>query len=97
VIVYDGKQVSVELADGTEIVRHPGSTAVVAIHEGNVVLVRQQREPAGKRLVELPAGTLEEGEDPQESAQRELEEEVGLRGGRWRQLGTYYPSPGIPR
>jgi ADP-ribose pyrophosphatase len=94
-VVYDGKQFSVEVEDGKEIVRHPGSTAVVAIHDGSIVLVRQHREPADRELIELPAGTLEAGEDPLESAQRELEEEVGLKGGRWRSLGTYFTSPGF--
>ena len=78
-----------------EIVRHAGSTAVVAVHDGAVVLVRQTREAARRPLLELPAGTLEDGEDPRESAQRELEEEVGLRGGRWTELGVYYTSPGF--
>jgi ADP-ribose pyrophosphatase len=94
-VVYEGKQFSVEEDEGKEIVKHPGSTAVLAIHEGAAVLVRQTREPADRKLVELPAGTLEDGEDPLESAQRELEEEVGLKGGRWRSLGTYFTSPGF--
>jgi ADP-ribose pyrophosphatase len=79
-----------------EIVEHPGSTAIVAIdRDGFVTLVRQLREPARKRLLELPAGTLEEGEDPFASARRELEEEVGLIGGRWRELGAFYTTPGF--
>jgi ADP-ribose pyrophosphatase len=94
-VVYKGKKISLEVDDGMEIVRHPGSTAVVAVHEGSVVLVRQSREPVGRELLELPAGTIERGEDPLESAQRELEEEVGLKGGRWQQLGTYFTSPGF--
>lgn len=94
-VVYDGKQFSVAIENDKEIVKHPGSTAIVAVHDGAVVLVRQHREPAKRKLVELPAGTLEPGEEPMASAQRELEEEVGLRGGRWRKLGTYYTSPGF--
>jgi ADP-ribose pyrophosphatase len=94
-IVYDGKQFRVAIENDKEIVKHPGSTAILAIHEGAAVLVRQHREPAKRRLLELPAGTLEEGEDPLASAQRELEEEVGLKGGRWRTLGTYFTSPGF--
>jgi ADP-ribose pyrophosphatase len=93
--VYDGKKVSLELDNDQEIVRHPGSTATVAIHEGDVVLVRQHRAPAGRDLVELRAGTIEEGEDPLENAKREVEEEIGLKGGRWRRLGTYFTSPGF--
>jgi ADP-ribose pyrophosphatase len=94
-VVYRGRKVSLEVDDGMEIVRHPGSTAVVAVHEGSVVLVRQTREPLGRQLLELPAGTIEGGEDPLESAKRELEEEVGLKNGRWQRLGTYFTSPGF--
>jgi ADP-ribose pyrophosphatase len=97
---YDGKQfdVVVEEWEGRtrEIVVHPGSTAIVAVDgDGFVTLVRQLREPARKRLLELPAGTLEEGEEPLESAKRELAEEVGLRGGRWRELAACYTTPGF--
>jgi ADP-ribose pyrophosphatase len=100
--VYDGKQfdVVVEEWDGRarEIVEHPGSTAIVAVDgDGFVTLVRQLREPARKLLVELPAGTLEEGEEPLASAKRELEEEVGLKGGTWRELGAFYTTPGFCR
>ena len=97
--VYDGRQFRVAVEDWgsrqREVVRHPGSTAVVAVHDGAVVLVRQTREPARRQLLELPAGTLERDEDPLDNARRELEEEVGLRGGRWRELGVYYTSPGF--
>jgi ADP-ribose pyrophosphatase len=100
--VYDGKlfDVVVEEWDGREreIVEHPGATAIVAIdREGCVTLVRQLREAARKQLLELPAGTLEEGEEPLASAQRELAEEVGLRGGRWRELAAFYTTPGFCR
>jgi ADP-ribose pyrophosphatase len=100
--VYDGKlfDVVVEEWDGREreIVEHPGATAIVAIdREGCVTLVRQLREAARKRLLELPAGTLEEGEEPLASAQRELAEEVGLREGRWRELAAFYTTPGFCR
>jgi ADP-ribose pyrophosphatase len=100
--VFDGDvfDVVVEDWDGRqrEIVEHRGSTAIVAVdREGCVTLVRQLREPARKRLLELPAGTLEEGEEPLASAQRELEEEVGLRGGRWSELAAFYTTPGFCR
>jgi ADP-ribose pyrophosphatase len=100
--VYDGKlfDVVVEEWDGREreIVEHPGATAIVAIdREGCVTLVRQLREAARKQLLELPAGTLEEGEEPLASAQRELAEEVGLREGRWRELAAFYTTPGFCR
>jgi ADP-ribose pyrophosphatase len=100
--VYDGKlfDVVVEEWDGheREIVEHPGATAIVAVdRDGCVTLVRQLREAARKRLLELPAGTLEADESPLESAQRELAEEVGLRGGRWRELAAFYTTPGFCR
>jgi ADP-ribose pyrophosphatase len=94
-VVYQGKQFSVAIENDYEIVKHPGSTAIVAIHDGAVVLVRQHREAAKRRLLELPAGTLRQHEEPLVGAQRELEEEVGLKCGRWRALGTYFTSPGF--
>ena len=100
--VYDGQQFGVVVEQWgerqREIVEHSGATAVVAIDaDGFVVLVRQTREPARKQLLELPAGTLEPGEMPLETAKRELDEEVGLHGGEWRELATVYSSPGFCR
>jgi ADP-ribose pyrophosphatase len=100
--VYNGKvfDVVVEAWNGREreIVVHPGSAAIVAVDgEGYVTLVRQLREPARARLLELPAGTLEADEDPLAAAKRELAEEVGLHGGRWSRLGVFYTTPGFCR
>jgi ADP-ribose pyrophosphatase len=81
-----------------EIVEHPGAVAIVAVDaEGVVTLVRQLREPARKRLVELPAGTREPGEEPLETARRELREECGLTGGAWRELAAFWTTPGFCR
>jgi ADP-ribose diphosphatase len=81
-----------------EIVEHPGAVAIVAVDdEGFVTLVRQLREPARKRLLELPAGTAEPGEAPLETAKRELREECGLTGGRWRELAAFWTTPGFCR
>lgn len=81
-----------------EIVEHPGSVAVVALDsEERVVLVRQLREPARKRLLELPAGTLEADEEPLDCARRELREETGLAGGDWTELAAFWTTPGFCR
>jgi ADP-ribose pyrophosphatase len=94
--VYDGKLISVVVEDGHEIVEHPGAVAIVAVdRDGRVVLVRQRREPARRRLLELPAGTREPGEEPLATAQRELQEECGLHSGRWRELAAFWTTPGF--
>jgi ADP-ribose pyrophosphatase len=81
-----------------EIVEHPGAVAIVAVDaEGFVTLVRQLREPARQRLLELPAGTAEPGEQPLETARRELQEECGLTGGAWRELAVFWTTPGFCR
>jgi len=100
--VYDGKlfDVTVERwgVHEREIVEHPGAVAIVAVDtDGNVALVRQRREAVREYLLELPAGTLESGESPLDGARRELEEETGLAGGRWRELGAFYTTPGFCR
>jgi len=65
--------------------------------EGYVTLVRQLREATRKRLLELPAGTAEPGEEPLETAKRELQEECGLTGGEWRELAAFWTTPGFCR
>ena len=100
--VYDGTLVDVTLErwgdHEREIVEHPGSVAVVAVDpENQVWLVRQLREPARKRLVELPAGARERDEEPLDAAQRELREECGLTGGDWQELAAFWTTPGFCR
>jgi ADP-ribose diphosphatase len=100
--VYDGKLIDVTLElwgeNEREIVEHPGAVAIVPVDaEGGLVLVRQLREPARAQLLELPAGTLEKGESPLATAKRELAEETGLSGGRWRELASFYTTPGFCR
>ena len=100
--VYDGKLIDVTLErwgeHEREIVEHPGAVAIVAIdREGMLTLVRQLREAVRTRLLELPAGTLEEGEAPLACARRELEEETGLTGGTWRAVTAFYTTPGFSR
>jgi len=101
-VVYDGKLIDVTVErwgeHEREIVEHPGAVAIVAVDAGdNVVLVRQLREPARKALVELPAGTLDDGEEPLASARRELAEETGLSGGDWRHAASFWTTPGFCR
>jgi len=100
--VYDGRLIDVTLErwgeHEREIVEHPGAVAIVAIdREGMLTLVRQRREAVRSELVELPAGTLEEGEEPLACARRELAEETGLMGGAWREATAFYTTPGFCR
>ena len=81
-----------------EIVEHPGAVAIVAVdRDQQVTLVRQLREATRQQLLELPAGTAEEGEEPLETARRELQEECGLTGGEWRELAAFWTTPGFCR
>ena len=99
---YSGKLVDVTVErwgeHEREIVEHPGAVAVLAVDaEGFVTLVRQRREAVRRELLELPAGTLESGEEALACAQRELAEETGLRGGRWREVSAFFSTPGFCR
>lgn len=103
--VYEGVIVNVrldeiQLPDGRpakrELIEHPGAVAIFAMDKQNrVILVRQFRYAVGEAVLELPAGKLEPGEDPRDSALRELEEETGLQPKTFRPMGCTYSSPGI--
>lgn len=103
--VYSGKIVNVRvddvlLPDGSEskreVVDHPGAVAIVPVTpEGNVLCVRQYRKPAEKVLLEIPAGKLEEGEEPEACARREMAEEVGYNAQTMELLTAFYTSPGF--
>ncbi len=105
-VVWEGRiaQVRIERfrhADGEEVERevvsHSGAVAVVAYDAESVWLVRQPREATGEPdLLELPAGKLDtEGEDALATAKRELAEEIGKSAGSWRELKSFYTSPGF--
>jgi ADP-ribose pyrophosphatase len=79
-----------------EVVHHPGSAVILpAFPDGTIALVRQYRHPAVRYLLELPAGTLNEKERPEEGAARELEEELGLVAGKMEKLSEFFISPGF--
>jgi ADP-ribose pyrophosphatase len=77
------------------IIRHPGSAVVMPVDEkGRILLVRQFRLPADRYLWEIPAGKIDDGENAFQAAQRELGEETGLSAKSWKELVSFYPSPG---
>jgi ADP-ribose pyrophosphatase len=77
------------------VVRHRGSAVMMAVDEKDrVLLVQQFRLPAGKKLWELPAGKVDEGETVDRTAKRELIEETGYRAKTWKELTSFFPSPG---
>jgi ADP-ribose pyrophosphatase len=102
--VYQGRVVKLSLLDVTlpngepgkrELIRHPGAVAIVAFDAAdNVLLVRQYRIAADKVMSEIPAGTLNPGEEPALCAARELQEETGYRPGSLQSIGGVYPAPG---
>lgn len=79
-----------------EVVEHPGAVAILAVlPDRQLVLVQQTRHAVGRRLFEIPAGTLEPPETPEACARRELAEEAGYAANAWERLATFYPAPGI--
>jgi ADP-ribose pyrophosphatase len=108
-LVHHGRYLDVRIdtiqrADGTtgmrDVVKHPGAVAVLALDvDDRLLLVRQWRIPAGRAMLEIPAGTLDvrDGvtEDPGIAARRELEEETGSRAGSWRRLASFWTAPGF--
>ena len=103
-IVYSGRAFTVRrdtlrLPNGREtrydIVDHPGSVIILPLDDqGNVLFVRQYRHAAGLDLLELPAGVLDEGEDSETCARRELREETGMAAGQLEYIGGFYLAPG---
>src|SRR5687767_11999596 len=102
--IYNGKVFDIRIdaiRDGDveykrEIVEHKGSAVVIPVFDdGTVALVRQYRHAAGKHLLEICAGTLNVGEDPELGARRELQEEIGVTAGKIEKLCEFYVSPGF--
>lgn len=90
----------VKLPDGKtsnrEIVKHPGAVAVIPITEdGNIIMVEQYRKALGRSIIEIPAGKLEKGEQPESTAIRELEEETGFACQSLTHIISFYTSPGF--
>ncbi|HLX74733.1 MAG TPA: NUDIX hydrolase, partial [Terriglobales bacterium] len=87
------------LAARRDIIRHPGSVVILAADDSRpqmrVLLVRQYRYAAGRRLWELPAGRIDPGEQPLAAARRELLEETGYTARRWKRALFFYSSPGF--
>ena len=104
-IVYKGRVFSVEVErrkfpNGQEhevaIVRHPPSVVLVPIaDDGRVVLIRQYRASVSRELWEIPAGSVDEGETPDQAAARECEEEIALVPKSVRRMRSFYPTPGF--
>ncbi len=80
-----------------EVVVHRGAVAIVAVDNGKILLERQYRHTARKVLWEVPAGTREEGEEPEDCALRELEEETGYKANTIRRLFQFYAAPGYSK
>jgi ADP-ribose pyrophosphatase len=104
-VIYSGKKVRLEVhtlendegkRSAREIVVHPGAVVVLPFIEADrILLIRNKRYAVGQILLELPAGTLEKGEQPMNCAGRELAEETGYLARRLQPLGNFFSSPGI--
>jgi len=104
-VVYDGRALKLRVdevlkPDGKtttrEIVEHKDCVAVVVLdHKDNVILVRQYRKAVGKHLLEIPAGSIDNGEQPIAAVRRELQEEIGYLPNKIDKLGGFYSTPGF--
>jgi ADP-ribose pyrophosphatase len=102
--VFDGKVFDVDhdrvrMPNGREVtvdvIRHVSSAVLVPIPEpGHVILIRQYRYPVNRWLWELPAGSVDEGETPEQAARRECHEEIGQVPDTIVRLGSMFPTPG---
>ncbi len=104
-VVYQGRRIDLALkrivrSDGStterELVLHPGAVALLPmVDQDHVCLVKNERFAVGKTLLEVPAGTIDPGERPIETARRELAEETGYTAGRITLVREWYVSPGV--
>ena len=102
--VYSGRAFSVEKVEmrlpdekirSYDLVRHNGSVTIVPLDsQGNLLFVSQYRIGLEQELLELPAGVMEDSEEPAQSAEREVREETGMAAGNLELLGDYYLAPG---
>jgi ADP-ribose pyrophosphatase len=84
-----------EVKTTREVVEHVDCVVLLPIDpDGNILMVRQYRHAAERVLLELPAGSIDPGETPEQAAARELREETGCRPGRLEKLGGFYAAPG---
>jgi len=97
--VFDVDRDRVRMPNGREVtidvVRHSRSVVLVPVPEkGHVILIKQYRYPLNRWMWELPAGSVDEGEEPEHAAVRECHEEIGQVPQAIMRLGTFYPTPG---
>ncbi len=89
-ILPDGRSVDLE------IIRHPGGACALPIHDdGSIILIRQYRHAAGGIIWEVPAGRINDQEDPETCARRELMEETGFKAGKMEKIGEFFSTPGF--
>ena len=103
--IFSGNIISVQVDDvllpngkesKREIVKHPGAVAIIPVTKnGNMIFVKQFRKPLERSLIEIPAGKIEENEDPEITAVRELEEETGFTTDTLTHVASFYTSPGF--
>lgn len=104
-VIYNGRRIRLEVhhledEEGKrahrEVCVHPGAVVVLAFADADtILLIRNKRYAIGQILLELPAGTLEKGENPMNCAGRELQEETGYLAARMKIIGSFYTSPGV--